>query len=323
MSHLGRLLLENITGAVVNKMAPKQNQLATFDDVAEEEDCPLLDLLNAEAFELILDKLSVRDVVALMLTSKTARGTVDQYVGRRGKQRRWLRTLDSFLGRSPMTKPEVEEETYIKHKLIQARKSVEERCRSCRLQNVASYLQDTSFKKRREVEIRRAEQLTCKCGDSLSEDTLSMESKSRIIPQVSLTRYKSIRNILDNCDRIRRHHVYNADHFAHMGDRNYVCRTFNRELQRDVVHLKSVCWLHFRLAFTGVRSGRYRVSLRVRALSGLRWGSSSGAHGTTITVSSSSSQGSADTLFVPKSVWKAMARRRRRCGTLSLVPFYR
>ena len=38
MSHLGRLLLENITGAVVNKMAPKQNQLATFDDVAEEED---------------------------------------------------------------------------------------------------------------------------------------------------------------------------------------------------------------------------------------------------------------------------------------------
>ena len=83
MSHLGRLLLENITGAVVNKMAPKQNQLATFDDVAEEEDCPLLDLLNAEAFELILDKLSVRDVVALMLTSKTARGMVDQYVGRR------------------------------------------------------------------------------------------------------------------------------------------------------------------------------------------------------------------------------------------------
>ena len=91
------------------------------------------------------------------------------------------------------------------------------------------------------------------------------------------------------------------------------------------MHLKSICWLHFRLAFKGVRSGRYRVSLRMRALSGLKWGSSSAAHGTTITVSSSSSQGKLASLFVPKSVWKAMAKRRRgnRCGTPSLVPFCR
>ena len=42
--------------------------------------CFLLDCLNADAFEMVLDKMSTRDLVALMVTSKNAKSIVDQYV---------------------------------------------------------------------------------------------------------------------------------------------------------------------------------------------------------------------------------------------------
>ena len=42
--------------------------------------CFLLDCLNADTFEVVLDKMSTRDLVAFMVTSKNAKSIVDQYV---------------------------------------------------------------------------------------------------------------------------------------------------------------------------------------------------------------------------------------------------
>ena len=212
-------------GAVLNKVAQKQNRqegdkLAAFDDVMKEAclsmdggcphnqasgyGCPLLDLLNTDAFELILDKLSLRDVVALMLTSKAVKEMVYQY--KKAKQFRWFTMLVEFRKHNLMTMTKPEMDAYLKHKL------------------------------RYGYGVPRS-----------SEVQLALDRQVR--SQECLVRYKSVRSILDNSGRIRRQHVYDAEHFPRLSNPNYVGRTFNKELARDVVELKSVCGLHFRLYF--------------------------------------------------------------------------
>ena len=45
--------------------------------------CPLLENCHADVFEMILDRVSMRDLVALMVTSRGAKAVVDQYVEHR------------------------------------------------------------------------------------------------------------------------------------------------------------------------------------------------------------------------------------------------
>ena len=53
----------------------------------EDRRCPLLDRCHADVFEMILDRLSTRDLVALMITSRGAKAVVDQYVEHRMTKR--------------------------------------------------------------------------------------------------------------------------------------------------------------------------------------------------------------------------------------------
>ena len=139
-------------GAVVSKTGSKRSQrdcdkLPTFDNISKESrlspahptpptdgSCPLLELISTEVFELILDKLSLRDVVALMLTSKTAKAMVDHYIGLQSKQYRWFDAYTAFLRNNPMTKPETD--AYVKYRLRQERQAREARCTGCMFQNV-------------------------------------------------------------------------------------------------------------------------------------------------------------------------------------------
>ena len=233
-------------GAVVSKTGSKRSQrdcdkLPTFDDVSKEArispyptpptdgSCPLLELFSTEVLELILDKLYLRDVVALMLTSKTAKGMADQYIGRKSKQYRWFVAYTAFLRNNPMTKPEMD--AYVKYSLRQERQAREARCTGCMLQNVVSTLKGTSLEQRFTEEIawkRQAGKLRCKCSDLKSGDALP-------VSQASLARHKSTRNILDNCGRIKRKNVYDACHFPHLGNPNYVYRTYSKGLE-DGLH---------------------------------------------------------------------------------------
>ena len=67
---------------------------------------------------------------------------------------------------------------------------------------------------------------------------------------VNVVHLKVVRSILDkigNGNLIRREHVYDADHFPHFGNspQSYIFRQGSDELNREVVHLREVCWLHF------------------------------------------------------------------------------
>ncbi len=61
--------------------------------------------------------------------------------------------------------------------------------------------------------------------------------------------------------QLRRAHVYDCEDFPHLHNPDYIVRKFDDTLNRDVVVLKSVCWLHFRKAFDNVLPGT--SSLRV------------------------------------------------------------
>ena len=52
----------------------------------EDGRCLLLDCCHADVFEMVLDRVSTRDLVALMVTSKGAKAVVDQYVEHRLKK---------------------------------------------------------------------------------------------------------------------------------------------------------------------------------------------------------------------------------------------
>ena len=65
---------------------------------------------------------------------------------------------------------------------------------------------------------------------------------------VNVVHLKVVRSILDkigNGNLIRREHVHDADHFPHLGNPSYILRQESVELNREVVHLQRVCWLHF------------------------------------------------------------------------------
>ena len=65
---------------------------------------------------------------------------------------------------------------------------------------------------------------------------------------VNVVHLKVVPSILDrigNGNLIRREHVYDADHFPHLGNPSYIVRQGSDELNREIVHLREVCWLHF------------------------------------------------------------------------------
>ncbi len=54
---------------------------------------------------------------------------------------------------------------------------------------------------------------------------------------------------------VKREHVYDADSFPHLGNPSYIVRQFDDHLNREVVHLRTVCWLHFLKTFEDVPKG--------------------------------------------------------------------
>ena len=100
------LLTELSMGGVSNKMAAKPSQQVVELNEEEMEDrhelppgrslpphlpppqdgrCFLLDC-HADIFEMVLDRVSIRDLRAFMVTSKSAKGVIDQYVRHRLKK---------------------------------------------------------------------------------------------------------------------------------------------------------------------------------------------------------------------------------------------
>ena len=141
---------------------------------------------------------------------------------------------------------------------------------------------------------------------------------------MNVVHLKLVRLILDkigNGNLIRREHVYDADHFPHLGNPSYIVRQGSDELNREVVHLRAVCWLHFFKDFKEIPRGRYRASLRIRALSNLRWGwGTNDAENeiTTITIGTIAKELDKEgkevvrplvSQLVPKSTWTKMAKR--------------
>ena len=62
----------------------------------EDGRCLLLDCCHADVVEIVLDRVSTRDLVALMVTSRGAKGVVDQYVEHRlKKDQRWGNLLNA------------------------------------------------------------------------------------------------------------------------------------------------------------------------------------------------------------------------------------
>ena len=79
---------------------------------------------------------------------------------------------------------------------------------------------------------------------------------------VNVVHLKWVRSILDKISNIRREHVYDADYFPHYGNPNYIFRKWSDELNREVVHLQHVCWLHFYKDFR-VRVPSMRLALNL------------------------------------------------------------
>ena len=138
---------------------------------------------------------------------------------------------------------------------------------------------------------------------------------------VNVVHLKVIRSILHKIgdgSLIRREHVYNADAFPHLENPRYIVRQRSDELNREIVHLSDVCWLHFVKDFKAIPRGRYRASLRIRVLPNLQWGYGNDPTVTTITVGTlhkgSDESGkerveSLVTQLVPRASWRKMARR--------------
>ncbi|TRY74537.1 hypothetical protein TCAL_16828 [Tigriopus californicus] len=59
--------------------------------------------------------------------------------------------------------------------------------------------------------------------------------------------------------------------FAHKDNSNYFQVIHDETLNRQIVHLHTVCWLHFEHTFRDLPPGRYQCSLRMRATPQLNW----------------------------------------------------
>ena len=76
-------------------------------------------------------------------------------------------------------------------------------------------------------------------------EKLRAQKGDRHVNVVHLKVVRSILHKIGNGNLIRREHVYDADHFPHLGNPSYIVRQGSDELNREVVHLREVCWLHF------------------------------------------------------------------------------
>ena len=59
--------------------------------------------------------------------------------------------------------------------------------------------------------------------------------------------------------------------FPHAGDNAYIPIYYDDELQREIVEIKNVCWLHLQHRFSAVRFGSYRAVLRME-INNVAWG---------------------------------------------------
>lgn len=70
---------------------------------------------------------------------------------------------------------------------------------------------------------------------------------------------------------IRRYSITEADEFTHYGNQNYIVREYSQLLRRDVVYLKTVCWLYFKQSLPNVPAGKYHVSIHFLLGETLHW----------------------------------------------------
>ena len=70
---------------------------------------------------------------------------------------------------------------------------------------------------------------------------------------------------------IRRFSVTKAIDFPHYGNPQYIVKEWSNLLKRDVVHLKTVCWLHFKQIIPDVSTGIYEISVHFLMGSEFRW----------------------------------------------------
>lgn len=168
----------------------------------EGENCPFFDLSNDDIYEMILERLSTRDLVALMRTSRRAKATVDSFVRHSVYKGDRITRLRHFLANNPLTMSEL-------------------------------------------VMKRRLDKLHSAMGDEF----------------VSVIHLRGVRAMSEQYgvgSVIRREHVFNADDFPHLGNPSYIVREFKDEINREVVVLRSVCWLHFVKYFDNVPKGKVK-----------------------------------------------------------------
>jgi len=59
--------------------------------------------------------------------------------------------------------------------------------------------------------------------------------------------------------------------FPHRNNPSYVPVEWHEKLKRDVVRVKSVCWLQVNTTFRNLKPGQYQVSLRIQILESFQW----------------------------------------------------
>ena len=74
--------------------------------------------------------------------------------------------------------------------------------------------------------------------------------------------YRWLFSIWNKFKRVRRRSIRYI-WFAQAGNPKHIPIYFDRKLQRDIVEIKSVCWLHLTHMFSSVTPGHYRAALRM------------------------------------------------------------
>ena len=70
---------------------------------------------------------------------------------------------------------------------------------------------------------------------------------------------------------IRRFSVTEAIEFPHYGNPQYIVKEKSDLLNREVVHLKTVCWLHFKQILPDIKAGTYEISVHFQMGSDFSW----------------------------------------------------
>ena len=83
---------------------------------------------------------------------------------------------------------------------------------------------------------------------------------------------------------IRRYSITEAEEFPHYGNPSYIRRQPYPLLGRDIVRLKTVCWLYFKKNLPQVPAGKYQVSLHLQLRADLSWPSVGGSSTAQLTV---------------------------------------